>query len=160
MKIGLALHELHRAENELAEKLLHVSDRHKADHEIHHLARDLARWSQRHVRELAEAGRRYDVDLNPEPRGETHLMARARDKLSDAVGREPQASLLLLIDLREVYMRCAGVSADWELLAQVAQGVKDAELLALSKKCHPETLRQMRWANAKLKESATQILVS
>ncbi|WP_337062795.1 hypothetical protein [Kineococcus sp. G2] len=160
MKIGLALHELHRSENELAEKLLHVSDRHKADHEVHHLARDLARWSQRHVEELAEAGRRYDVDLNPRPRGETHLMARARDKLSDAVGREPQASLLLLLDLREVYTRSAGVSADWELVAQVAQGVKDTELLALSKKCHPDSLRQMRWANAKLKESATQVLVS
>ncbi|WP_432487483.1 hypothetical protein [Kineococcus sp. SYSU DK018] len=160
MKIGLALHELHRAENELAEKLLHVSDRHKTDHEIHHLARDLARWSQRHVQEIAEAGGRYDVDLNPEPRGETHLVAKARDKLSEAAGRVPQTPLLLLVDLREVYTRSAGVSADWELVAQAAQGVRDTELLALSKRCHPDSLRQMRWANAKLKEAATQILVS
>jgi hypothetical protein len=26
--------------------------------------------------------------------------------------------------------------------------------------CHPETLRQMRWANAKLKESAAQVMVT
>ena len=34
------------------------------------------------------------------------------------------------------------------------------ELLGLAERCHPDTLRQMRWANAKLKESATQALVS
>lgn len=52
------------------------------------------------------------------------------------------------------------MSIDWELLAQAAQGVKDSELVALSKRCHPDNLRQVRWANGKLKESATQILVS
>jgi hypothetical protein len=162
MKIGLALRELHRAENELAEKLLHTSDRHKADHEVFYLAKDLARWSQDHVTALAQAGERYGVDLNPEPRGETGLMGKARDKLSEAVGREPQASLLplLLLDLREVYMRAAGVSSDWELIGQAAQTVQDQELLELSKKCHPENLRQMRWANARLKEAAPQILAS
>jgi allophanate hydrolase subunit 1 len=160
MKIGLALHELHRSENELAEKLLHVSDRHKVDHEIHYVARDIARWSQDHVRQLAEAAKRYDVDLDPEPREESRLMERVRDAVSDATGREPQASLLVLVDLREVYLRASGVSVDWELVAQAAQGVKDASLVALTKRCHPENLRQARWANGKLKEAATQILVS
>lgn len=160
MKLGLALRELHRSEDELAAKLLHVSDRHEVDHEIHHLARDLATWSQEHVRLLAEAGQRYGVDLDPEPRGERRTTARLLDKVSEAVGREPQASLLLLVDLREVYVRACGVSVDWELVAQAAQGVKDRELVALSKRCHPDTLRQVRWANGKLKESATQILVS
>ncbi len=160
MKIGLVLHEVHRAENELAEKLLHASDRHKADHEVYHLARDLARWSQEHVRELAEAGQRYDVKLNPEPRGETHLMKRVREGASELIGRKPQAPLLLLLDLREIHMRAAGVSADWVMLAQAAQGIKDSELLATAQRCHPETLRQMRWANGMLKEVSTQILVS
>lgn len=160
MKIGLVLHEVHRAENELAEKLLHASDRHKADHEVYHLARDLARWSQEHVRELAEAGQRYDVKLNPEPRGETHLMQRVRERTSELIGRKPQAPLLLLLDLREIHMRAAGVSVDWVMLAQAAQGIKDSELLATAQRCHPETLRQMRWANGMLKELSTQILVS
>lgn len=160
MKIGLVLHEVHRAENQLAEKLLHASDRHKADHEVYHLARDLARWSQKHVRELAEAGQRYDVKLNPEPRGETHLMQRVREGTSELIGRKPQASLLLLLDLREIHMRAAGVSVDWVMLAQAAQGIKDSELLATAQRCHPETLRQMRWANGMLKEVSTQILVS
>ncbi|AQZ64053.1 unnamed protein product [[Actinomadura] parvosata subsp. kistnae] len=51
----------------------------------------------------------------------------------------------------------SGVSLDWELLAQ---GARRAGLLALARRCHPQTLRQLRWANARLKESATQPLVS
>lgn len=38
--------------------------------------------------------------------------------------------------------------------------MKDTELLKLTKDCHPETLRQMRWANGKLKESAAQVMVT
>jgi hypothetical protein len=160
VKIGLALRELHRSEDELAHKLLQVSDRHKADHDIFYLGKELALWSQQHVRALAAHAARYDVHLDPEPRGETRLVAAAREKLSEAVGRVPAAGLLLLVDMREVYTRASGLSVDWELVAQAAQGIRDTDLLALSKTCHPETLRQVRWANAKLKESATQILVS
>ena len=43
MKLDLALRELHRAENSLAGDLLKVADRHKVDHEVYHVARDLAR---------------------------------------------------------------------------------------------------------------------
>jgi hypothetical protein len=54
----------------------------------------------------------------------------------------------------------AGTSVDWELLGQVAQAAKDEELLSLTSRCHPETLRQMRWANAMLKELSPQVLTS
>jgi hypothetical protein len=81
-KVGLAIRELHRPENDLAGKLLQISDRQK------------------------------------------------------------------------------GVSLDWEILAQTAQAMQDRELLATAERCHPQTLRQMRWANAKLKESSAQIMVT
>jgi hypothetical protein len=68
--------------------------------------------------------------------------------------------MLLLSDIREIYLAAAGVSVDWELVAQGAQGARDLELIELAQRCHAENLRQMRWANAKLKESATQILLS
>lgn len=160
MKIGLALRELHRSENDLARELLQASERHKVDHEIHHLARDLAGWSQRHVPELASAAERYGIHVDPEPGGELHLAQRLREKGSELVGRRPEAGLLMLRDLRGIYVKASGVSADWEMLAQAAQGIKDRELLELTKRCHPDTLRQMRWANAKLKETCTQILIS
>ncbi|MEX5298587.1 hypothetical protein RCG67_07380 [Kocuria sp. CPCC 205292] len=160
MKIGLVLHELHRSENDLAQKLLHVSERHKVDHEIYHLARDLARWSQHHVREIAEIGRHYDQDLDPEPEGEHRLTEKLREKGSELIGRRSHAALLMLVDLREVYTMASGVSADWEMLAQAAQGIKHHDLLDVTQRCHPDTLRQVRWANAMLKVNSTQILIS
>ncbi|MFB8778504.1 hypothetical protein ACIQW4_33890 [Streptomyces albogriseolus] len=160
MKIGLLLHELHQDENDLAHELLRVSERHKADHDIHHVARDLSRWSQRHVRIIADIGERFGTRLDPAPVGELRTAERLREKAGELVGRKPQAALLLLRDLREIYVKAAGLSVDWEMLAQAAQGLKDAELLTTVQSCHPDTLRQMRWANAKLKETSTQVLVS
>lgn len=160
MKIGLVLEQLHRDENDLAQELFHVSERHKVDHEIYHLGRDLAKWSQQHVREIAAIATRYGQELDPEPRSENTLLEKLREKGSQLVGREGGAGLLLLRDLREVYTKACGVSADWELLAQAAQGIKHSDLLEVAQRCHPQNLRQMKWANGKLKESATQILVS
>jgi hypothetical protein len=38
--------------------------------------------------------------------------------------------------------------------------MKQRRLLELAQDCHPQTLRQMRWANAQLKQSATQVIAS
>jgi hypothetical protein len=159
-KVDLALEELHRSENHLAALLLHVSDRHKAEHEVHHVARDIAGWSQRHVREIAEIGRDYGLDLDAEAKDDVDLLAKLQQKGSELVGRRHDASLLLLADLRKAHRHAAGVSLDWEVLAQTAQALKDSELLQLTKRCHPQTLRQMRWANAKIKETSAQVMVT
>ena len=82
------------------------------------------------------------------------------EKGSELVGPAKAPALLLLSDLREIYLKAAGVSVDWEMLAQAAQGSKDTDLLEVCRRCHPDTLRQVRWANGKLKESSTQVLVS
>jgi hypothetical protein len=159
-KVPLALEELHRAENDLAGELLHASDRHKVDHEIFYLARDLARWSQDHVRELARVGRVYGVELDPDAEDEASLIATIRQRGAELLGRRHDPAVLLLRDLREIHRKAAGVSLDWEILAQTAQALKDRDLLALTQKCHPQTLRQLRWANAALKENAAQIMVT
>ena len=164
MKLDLALRELHRSENSLAADLLKVADRHKVDHEIYHVARDLAHWSQQHVHELAEIGQRYGLSLKDdspeEPPEDSGLLATVRNKASELVGRRPEPGLLLLADLRHLHRVAAGVSLDWELLGQGAQATKDSDLLALTKRSHPQSLRQMRWANAMLKVLSPQVLAS
>lgn len=159
MKIDLALRELHRSEKALARDLLKVSDRHKAEPEIHHVGRDLAAWSERHMRDLAEAGRRYDLDLGPSVPSAGPL-GTVREKVSELTSGLSQPGLLLLADLRRLHRTAAGVSLDWELLAQGAQAVKDPELLALAQRCHPQTLRQMKWTNSMLKIMSPQVLAS
>ncbi|MFI9615250.1 hypothetical protein ACIHCM_26845 [Streptomyces sp. NPDC052023] len=149
MKIGLALSELHDAEVELVRTLLRTAEHHRSAHDVHHLALDLAAWSRRHLRELAAVGGRYGVDLvqDQEPAHGRH-----------AQDGEPDAGLLLLRDLREVHVRASEVSLDWELLAQAAQATGDEGLLDLVRQCHPDTLRQLRWANAHLKDNTPQVL--
>jgi hypothetical protein len=160
-KIPLVLRELHRAETGLARDLLALADRHRADAEIFHVARDVATWSQIHVRRLAEAGAEHGVRLDPEPRWTLPgPLPGLKRTLAHSLRRRRDPGLLLLADLRHVHRVAAGVSLDWELLAQSAQGMKQRALLELAQNCHPQTLRQMRWANAQLKESSTQVIAS
>lgn len=159
-KLPLVLRELHRSETSLARDLLAVADRHKVDHEIFHIGRDIARWSQTHVRRLAELGRDHGVELDPQPRWSVPAVSSVVQRLSTAAGRRPEPGLLLLADLRRVHRKAAGVSLDWELLAQAAQAMRRPDLLTLAQSCHPQTLRQMKWANAHLKATSPQIIAS
>src|SRR5215207_5989434 len=159
MMLALALRELHRSEHTLAATLDALAARHHSDHAIRHVAMDLAAWSHGHVDDIAIAGRRHGLRLRSRPRIAA-LSAPVQQRLSDLLGRRPEPALLLLVDLRRVYRLAAGVSVDWELLAQGAQAAKDGQLLELAQRCHPETLRQLRWANAMLKELAPQTLTS
>ncbi|MCK0173602.1 MULTISPECIES: hypothetical protein [Mycobacteriaceae] len=158
-KLGLAIRELHRSERRLAHELRAIAARHHSDQDICHLARDLAGWCDEHVEALARHGRRHGVRLSTRPR----RMAVSRvvqEKLSDALRRRPEPALVLLADLRRVHRVAAGASLDWELLGQGAQAAKDSDLLAVTERCHPQTLRQMRWANAMLKELSPHALTS
>ncbi|MEW1892745.1 hypothetical protein [Streptomyces sp. NBC_00523] len=160
MKLDLVLKEVHHGENALAVRLMRLSSTHSTDHEVHHVARDLAAWSRQHVRELAEAAADHGVDLDPEPKEQSPAAAWLREKGGELVGRRPKTGLLLLRDLRDTYLRAAAVSVDWELLAQTAQAARDQELLDLTERCHPQTLRQQRWADAMIKVVSPQVLTS
>lgn len=148
MKIAMLLTELHRHEHDLVRELLELSDRHRAIHEIHHVARDLARWSAEHVEVLAEVGPDHGAELD----------ARAP---TDATSRDSASSSMeLLSDLRSAYMNAAGISVQWVMLGQAADALHLDDLQSAVSRCHPGTLRQMRWAATSLKQQSTQILVS
>jgi hypothetical protein len=157
--LGGAIAALHKSEDDLALVLVQLSDRHPSDHEIHFVARDLAGWSREHVRRLAEAGHAHGLHLDPEPTDPKSMPAVLRRAASDALGRLHAPSLLLLADLGDVHRKAADVSLRWEVLAQSAQAAEDAELTALAADCHPQTLRQMRWTNAQVKELAAQAIL-
>jgi hypothetical protein len=159
-RLPLVLRELHRAEAGLARDLLAIADRHRTDAEIFHVARDVARWSQIHVRRLAEIGPEHGARLDADPRWSRRPRRALLRGLAVALRTRRSPGLLLMADLRHVHRVAAGVWLDWELLAQAAQGMKQRTLLELAQDCHPETLRQMRRANAQLKEGATQAIAS
>jgi hypothetical protein len=160
MKLDLAIEELHRSENELYTVLLSMSDRHRVDHEVFHVTRDMAKWSAQHVAELAAAGQEFGLDLDPEAEHVAGLLEILRQKASELTGRRSAPGMLLLADLRHLYREASGTSLDWELLAQGAQGARKKELLDLAERCHPQTLRVARWAESHLKVASPQVLAS
>jgi hypothetical protein len=159
VKIKLAIRELHRSERKLAHHFNVLAARHHSDQDIYHLAHDMAGWSQQHLRELAEHGRDYGLHLSDNPRTGA-LTGFLQSGMAAMLRKRPEPGLMLLADLRRIHRLAAGTSVDWELLGQVAQAAKDVQLLSLTSRCHPETLRQMRWANAMLKELSPQVLTS
>ncbi|MHC3467908.1 hypothetical protein ACYF6T_04250 [Streptomyces sp. 7R007] len=159
--VTLTLRALHHGERDLEKALLTAAERHHADHEIHHVAVDLARWSHEHTARLAETGEDYGVDLSgPPDDAAPGLVATLREKAADALGRRPETGLLLLRDLRELHLAATGNSLHWEMLGQAAQASKDTRLLGLVSDCHPQTLRQMRWTNTMIKILSPQLLTS
>ena len=159
MKLKLALRELHRSERKLAHELNVMAARHHSDQDISHLSHDLAGWSQDHLEGLARHGRNYGLRMTAHP-WTSSLTGLVQTRISDVLRHRPEPALLLLADLRRIHRLAAGTSLDWELLGQAAQAAHDEELLGLTSRCHPETLRQMRWANAMLKELSPQALTS
>ncbi|MFF3291016.1 hypothetical protein [Streptomyces sp. NPDC003023] len=159
--ITLTLRALHDGERHLAGELLAVADRHRTEHEVHHVAKDLADWSREHTERLAATGRSYGLDLDESPVKPSHgLFTLMRGKAAQAVGHRPEPGLLLLRDLRDLHLDASANSLHWEMLAQAAQASKDTRLLELASSCHPGTLRQMRWANTMIKNLAPQLLTS
>ncbi|MFH8974784.1 hypothetical protein [Streptomyces sp. NPDC017890] len=159
--ITLTLRTLHRGERHLAHDLVTVAERHRAEHEVHHVATDLAVWSRAHVRHLAEIAGHRGVKLGEAPdHSSGGLFATLREKASQAVVHRPEPGLLLLRDLRELHVAAAENSLHWEMLAQAAQASRDSDLLGLVSSCHPQTLRQMRWTNTMLKNLSPQLLNS
>jgi hypothetical protein len=159
-KLALLLRVLYEAETTAAEDLRTMSERHRSDHDIHHLTRDLARWSLEHIQLIADAAARAGIELTPDGDPPLETLALRRERMIEPSQSEQDPGLTLLRDLRTLHLNLIGLSVDWELLAQAAQGAKDEHLLDLATRCHPDTLRQARWANAKIKESAPQIMAS
>ncbi|MFF5638790.1 hypothetical protein [Streptomyces sp. NPDC012825] len=184
--VTLVLRALHQGERDLVDGLVALAERHRAEHEVHHVATDVATWSREHVRRLADTAAHYGLDLDgpdsgdpdsegpdsdgPDLRGpgldgppggsSPDLFAAPRKKAPDPAGGPSDPGLLLLRDLREAHLAAAHNSLHWEMLAQAAQALRDHRLLALASFCHPRTLRQMRWTNTMIKNLSPQLLTS
>ena len=158
MKIGLAIAELADAEERLASELERAAERHKADHDVHHLGSTLAAISRAHVEELAALGKRDDAGVEADGSSSAGVLGALREKASELTGRREEAGLLLLRDLRELFLLASDVSIGWTMLGQAAQAARDAELLELVSRAHPDTLRQLKWVTTRVKQAAPQVL--
>ena len=154
--VRLVLSQLQDGEAELESELHLVAERHRTDHEIRHVAVDLARWSLQNRQRLAAL---VEAEA-PGPEDHSTLTSSLREKTAELLGRRPEPGLLLLRDLRHLYLLAAGNSVLWTMLGQAAQASKDHELLEVVTECHERTMRQTVWCNAMVKVLSPQVLTA
>jgi hypothetical protein len=159
-KIGLALRELYRAEEELADEYVKVGERLAAEHDVWYDCKQFAQQCHSHAEAIRQFAGKYEQELG-EPDdsevGETTTAA-LRHKLSELLGRRPESGLLLLRSLRQLYVQAHEVSFHWLIAGQVAQATRDGDLLALVDELHRETLTQVKWLKTQTKQASPQAL--
>jgi len=158
MKMNKAVEDVHEAEGELAKRLRRTGERHAAESDLFHLGHTLARQCAEHLRALAPFAERYgakpapdDVDASP------GLLEAARVKSAGLVGRTEAAGLLLMADLRELYLAAQHAELAWVVLLQAAKARRDAGLIDVVTRCHEEAEMCGKWVRTRIKEAAPQV---
>jgi hypothetical protein len=160
-KIGLALKELYRAEEELADEFTKVGERLAAEHDVWYDCQRFAEQCHAHADAIRPFAARHEQELDPpddDTVGETSTAA-LRHKLSEMLGRRPESGLLLLRSLRQLYLQAHEVSFHWIVAGQLAQATRDHELLTLVDELHRETLTHIKWLKTQVKQASPQALV-
>ncbi|MCC8482456.1 hypothetical protein LMJ41_31870 [Streptomyces globisporus] len=157
--VALTMLGLYHGERALTRQLTVIAERHSSEHDVCHVAKDLALWSDEHCRRLAETGGHYGM-RSDRPSPSSSQSTTIPEHTAEDIGGRPEPALLLLQDLRDLHLAAAGNALFWEMLTQGAQAAKDSRLLELASFCHPRTLRQMRWTNTVIKNLSPQALIS
>jgi hypothetical protein len=161
VKLGPFLARLHQVEAELADDYRAIGERHAADHDVYHQCHTFALQCERHARALEPHATRYgeEVDDDLGPGLWSGLLERVRHQTSALVGREPPSGLLLLSDLRALFLAAEEASITWVMAGQAALAARDSQLLETVTACHTETELQVKWLTTRIKVGAPQALV-
>ena len=160
MKIGSLLARLHELETDLADELRALGERHAADHDVFHQCHTFALQCERHAAALQPMAARYGEEVDDEGPGFwSGILESARRAASTSVGRVPESGLLLLRDLRTLFLQAEECSITWVMAGQAAQAARDQELLEVVRTCHLETEIQVKWFVTRIKVASPQALV-
>jgi hypothetical protein len=163
VRISAAIEQVQDAECDLADELDTVGERHASDADVYHVAKTLASRCPRQLDLLRTSAARHDAparSLDGSQDGAPDVLERARRLASELVGKHESAGMLLLEDLRSLYLSAHRAELAWVLLEQCAKAARDGELLAAAKAGREEAERRWKWVRTKLKEASPQVLVA
>lgn len=159
MKLDRAIKEVQDAEADLAKELRRLGERHAVEHDIYHLGLTLAQQCAQHVEQLAPFAERYGAS-QPTVDDSPGLLDALRHTGARLVGRSEIAGVLLLRDLRDLYLGAQEAEIAWVILAQAAQAARDRDLLQVTETCHQAAETRGKWLRTRIKVTAPQVLVS
>jgi hypothetical protein len=161
VRLAKGISQLYQSETDLADEYGRVADRHAAEHDVYHMGHQLAAQCQAHAERLRPFAERYGGKLREvePPELWESFMGMVRRKNAELLGRSPKTGLLLLRDLRQLYLMAAEAEINWWMVRQGAMAARDSELAELFESCHEETWNQLKWIKTKVKEASAQVLV-
>jgi len=105
VKLHKAIEDVQEAEAELAKQLRSVGERHATEPDLYQLGHVLARQCADHIRRLAPFAESYGASRRADNIAETPgVLETLRRKGSELVGHSEVSGLLLLRDLRHLYL--------------------------------------------------------
>lgn len=160
MKVDKALEEIQAAESDLARQFRVIGERHAVEHDLYHLGHTLARQCADHLERLKPFADRYgapraDADADSPP-----ALEALRHKTAELVGRSEMSGMLLLRDLRNLYLTAQRAEIAWIAGIQTAHAARDRELLQTAKFCHGQSEAQGKWLRTRIKQSTPQVLAT
>lgn len=161
MKLHRTIEDVQEAEAELARGLRAAGERHAAEHDLYHLSHTLAKQCAEHIERLSPFAERYGASSEDGRVAESAgVLESLRRKSAELLGRSESAGLLLLRDLRDLYLTAQAAEIAWVILSQAAKAVRDRELLDTVSSCHQEAETRGKWLRTRIKETAPQVLAS
>jgi|1186.fasta_scaffold168020_2 hypothetical protein len=161
MKLHIAIEDVQDAEADVGKRLRAVGERHAAEHDLYHLGHTLARQCDEHLRRLAPFADRYGASGGGRSVAEsTGVVETVRRRSGDLLGRSKASGLLLLKDLRALYLSAQAAEIAWVILVQAAKAARDPELLDTASSCHQEAETRGKWLRTRIKEASPQVLVA
>jgi hypothetical protein len=157
VKVGRILEEVQDVERSLGEDLQRFAERHATEHDLYHTGRALAKECETHLERLAPFAERYSADPPGTFKEHGGLLERLRRGMADVMGRAEASGLVLVHDLRGMYLAVQESELMWVMLRQVALAVRDRELLEVANECHEAAEMRGKWLRTRIKESVPQV---
>jgi hypothetical protein len=154
--VGRAIRQLHEAELTLAAQLRAAAERHADEHDVFHLARTLAEQCDSHAEAFRTHAERHGEA--PAVSDDDGLWVGLVSTAQDQAAESPATGLVLLHDLRRLYLLAEEVLIEATMVKQAAMATRDADLLAAVTASMSETEVQVRWLETKIKTAAPQAL--
>ncbi|MFF9482793.1 hypothetical protein [Streptomyces sp. NPDC014733] len=146
------LRHLHADVTALAAAYRDVAQRRPDDAGTHYPARTVAGQCDRHAACLRAWAERFGAALPP-PAAAPSAERGAAD------GHPPPPDRDLLDDLYLLHAKAHAAHLRWVVLGQIAQALREPELLAAATDCREETATQIGWLTTRVKEAAPQAVI-
>jgi hypothetical protein len=162
MKLGAALEHLRRSVSDLAEDIRAAGERHASQQDVYHMSHTLSTRIEQLATSLGPFLEAYGQSPEDGEAGDAFraFAEKVRRATSTMTRRSSKTGLVLLRDLRELFVDASQVEIDWTIVRQGAMAARDEALMNFATVGLEETGRVLRWLKTRIKEASPQILMS